>query len=381
MKHTKILFLIILILLSLGIASCIPGGGQPAQGWAGTVFYDGKLYAGTMDGSVVAVNPETRSIEWSYAISTPSKGMSCGGGGSSPTAIYGTPIASDELVYVAAYSGKAYGLNGATGRDRWIYPKEGYIGPIVANLVAKGDTIFLSSSDGKVYALDTTYGEEKWETEQPLNEKLWTTPAIEGDTIYLSTFDGFIYALSVEDGSLLRWSFKADAGFVSSPAVHQNTIFVGAFDNNLYAIEIGGSEPVWKFSGDSWFWATPVVKDGIVYAGCLDGKIYAINAETGDLEWDFDTGSSIVSSPVWDGDLLIVASETGDLYVFNTKSKPENKAMTPVKTISINAVIKASLCVQDSIVYVRAQNNYLYAVDIDAGWVSWELSLSIKEES
>ena len=119
----------------------------------------------------------------------------------------------------------------------------------------------------------------------------------------------------------------------------------------------------------------------IVTTCLLDGKIYAINAKTGDLEWEFDTGSPIVSSPVWDGDLLIVASESGDIYVFDTHSEPENKVMMPAKTVPIDALIRGSLCVQDSTIYVRAQDNCLYALDIEKGWISWRLPLNTKGES
>ena len=327
----------------------------------------------------------------------PSKGMSCGQT-SAPTTIYSTPAVYKGLVYISLYNGKVLALSMSARSQglpfpqarsgEWSFPKTNEtIGEIVSNSLIDKDSIYVtaSSPDGKeckIYCLDKTFGDLNYppNTLGEKCEKLWTTPVIDEDTIYVSTFDGYIYSLSVKDCSLLPWTFKADAGFVSSPAVYQDTIFVGAFDNNLYAIEIGGSQPRWKFPGGKWFWSTPLVKDGIVYAGCLDGKVYAINA-TGSLEWEFDTGSPIVSSPVWDDDLLIVASESGGIYVFNTNSEPENKAMMPVKTMSIDAVVRGSLCVQDSMIYVRAQNNHLYAVDIDKGWVSWEVSLSIKEGS
>jgi len=378
-QKSKLLLTFAFCILIFSFASCMPGGTQAAQGWAGIALHDDVLYTGSIDGKVIAVNATARELEWSYAISMPSTGMSCSQT-SRPTPIYGTPAVFQDLCYVAAYSGRVYALNIITGRERWVYPKEGYMGAIVASPVVAGDTIYVSSSDGKVHALDATYGELKWSSE-PLGEKLWITPAIEGDTIYVSTFEGYIYSLSTKDLSLLPWTFKANVGFVSSPVIYQDTIFVGAFDNNLYAIKIGESEPIWRFCGGEWFWATPVVKDGIVYAGCLDGKIYAINAKTGDLEWEFDTGSPIVSSPVWDGDLLIVASESGDIYVFDTHSEPENKVMMPAKTVPIDALIRGSLCVQDSTIYVRAQDNCLYALDIEKGWISWRLPLNTKGES
>ena len=380
MKHIKISFIVIFLLLGLVIVSCVPGGTQPAQGWSGTVFYDNTLYTGSRDGKVIAVDPVTRGSLWSYAIRAPSGGFSCGGTSGS-VAIYGNPTAMDDLVCIGAYDGRVYALNRQTGNERWIYPKDGDVGQIVGNSIAAGGNIYFNSSDGRVYALNTTYGEEIWKTEKPLSEKLWTSPLIDGDIIYVTTYEGYIYSLSINDGSLLPWSFKADAGIVSSPVIYQDTIFMGAFDNSVYAVKIGSNEPLWSFSGDKWFWATPVVKDGVVYAGCLDGKVYAIGAGTGELKWEFDTGSQIVSPPVIDGDLLIVASESGDINVFNTNAEPVSEAMVPVQSMSVDALIKASFCVEGDTIYLRAEDDRLYAMDMKTGWVIWSLPLGIKGES
>ena len=387
MKQVKILFVIFLSLFSLALASCVPGGTQPAQGWSGATFNNDILYLGSADGKVMAVNSATRSLEWSYAIVTPSSGgMSCGRT-SAPAAIYGTPVVDGDLVYIGAYAGKVLALSTSARSQglsfpqrrsgEWLYPaKSGEaIGGIVGSLAVGEHAIYAASSNGKVYSLDKDFGDLNWESDV-LGEKLWTTPVIQDDAVYISTFDGHIYALSTSDGSQL-WAFKADQGFVSSPVLYKDTIFVGSFSRNLYAIKIGNNEPLWKFPGGNWFWATPVVSDDVVYAGCLDGKIYAISYWTGEQLWAFDAKSPIVSSPVFMGDLLVVAAESGDIYVFDTGAKPEDKQLMPVKVISIDAPIRGSLCVQGGVVYVRAQDNCLYALDIQKGWVSWKLPLTI----
>jgi len=373
----------------------MPGGTQPAQGWSGAVFHDGVLYMGSMDGKVVAVNPSTRNLEWSYALAVHSSGgiMSCGQT-SVPTAIYGTPAVDRDVVYIGSYSGEVLALS-ASARSQnlpfpqkrseeweWVCPEtDPTTGGIVGSPVVGEDAIYVTSSNGRVYSLDKDFGDLIWKSDI-LDEKLWTTPVIEGDTIYVGTFDGHIYTLSTKTGKKLSWIFESEVGFVSSPVLYGDTIFVGSFDNNLYAVKIGDNKPLWKFPGGRWFWAAPVVEEGVVYAGCLDGKIYAVDAESGKGLWGepFDAGSPIVSSPVLMDGLLVVASESGDVYIFDAASKPEDKQPTPVKVISVGAIIQGALCVQEGVVYVRAQNNCLYALDIDKGRISWKLPLTIKEE-
>ncbi len=389
MRIKILIFLGIFCFLALSAGGCL-GGQQKPLGFSGVISYDGILYLGSTDGKIVAVNPSARNQEmsfpssdgeWSFAITMPSKGISCGPS-SVPVSIYGTPTVVGESVCIGTYNGKVLMMSPSarsqnlpfpqTRSGEWVYPRtEDVIEPIVGSPVAADDTVYVCSSDGRVYALDMTYGDEKWKSD-PLGDKLWITPVLKEETVYVSTFDGHIYALSAKDGSLLPWAFEAEAGFASSPVLHENIIFVGSFDRNLYAVRVGDNEPLWKFPGDNWFWATTVAKDGVVYAGCLDGKVYAIDSKTGNELWEFDAGSPIVSSPALTDDLLVVACDSGEVYaldIFNGKL---------INEVSIDAPIQGSLCIQEGIVYIRAQDNCLYAMDVGKGKTNWRFPLTIK---
>jgi len=386
MKKAKILLLIVIVLLPLTLASCSPWGSQSAGGWAGTSVYEGTVYAGTLDGRVVAVNSSTGNLEWAYSIApvtSPSSGLSCGDT-SIPTAIYGTPVVDRDLVYIGTYSGEVFALNTADGEHTWVYPPkgEGYMGAVVGSPVIANGIIYTSSSDGKIYALNTSSGKSRWETDRTLADKLWTSPTVVGSTLYVSTFDGYIYALSLDTGGLLDWSFESDAGFSSPPVIYENAIFVGSFDRHLYAIEMGGNESKWKFPREepagNWFWASPVIGEGIVYAGCLDGLVYAIEAETGEKLWEFNAEDPIVTSPVIMDDMLIVVDESGTVYVFDLSAEFGGEA-APLRTVSIGADVRSSFCAQDGLVYIRGEDNRVYALDIDAGVVIWNLNLAVEE--
>ena len=384
----------------LVLVSCVPGGTQSARGWSGTAVQDGILYTGSVDGRVMAVNSSSQSLQWFYTITVPSSGMSCGQSSGSTT-IYGRPIVDGDLVYIGSYSGKVLALNTLARSQELPFPQKRYgewewdcqetsmssgmscgqmpkSSAIVADLAMSEDAIYVSSSDGRVYSLDKEFGDLNWKSDI-LYEKLWTSPVIQGDTLYVSTFDGHVDTLSVETGDLLPWSFESELGFASQPVIYKDTIYLGSFDSKLYAIKIGDSEPSWSFSGDKWFWAVPVVNEGVVYAGCLDGRIYAIEAETGEKLWEFDAGSPIVSSPVLMDNLLIVAAESGSVYVFDLNAEPEDKAVVPLKIISIGAAVRGSLWAQEGAVYIRGQDNWIYVLDIDRGGLSWKFSLTSEE--
>jgi len=401
MKNRILICLSILCFLVLALGGCI-GGQQRPSGFSGVTAHDGILYLGSTDGKVMAVNPSARDQnlefpsssdgEWSFIITTPSKGMSCGSS-SAPDSIYGIPVVVNDLACVGTYSGRVFivspearsqNLDFPQARSgEWIYPRsEDVIGPIVGSPVVSDDTIYICSSDGRVYALDATYGDEKWKSEQ-LGEKLWITPVVEQETVYVSTFDGHIYALSAEDGSLLPWDFKAEAGFVSSPTLYDGTIFVGSFDRNLYAVDISDAKLLWSFPGGNWFWAAPVVKNSVVYAGCLDGKVYALDSRTGNKLWEFDAGSPIASSPALTDEALVVACESGMVYIVNIETGIGKQVGNPddpqnVDRATIDAVIHGSLCTLDGIAYIRAQDNVLYVIDVGKERLIWKVPLTIK---
>ena len=384
MKRIKISFLIAAVLLTSLTASCIPGQGQPASGWSGTAFRDGVIFVGTGDGRVIAINATSREEQWPnpYSFATEGSGGLACGPATVADAIYTTPVVNGGSVYVGTYSGQMHALSTATGARRWSYPENGNIGAVVGSPVVADETIYISTSDGRVYALYIGNGDVRWQDRlewesEPLADKLWTSPTVIDDTLYVCTFDGHIYALSAETGELLDWAFELEAGFASSPVIYEETVYVGSFDNNLYAIGIGADEHRWRFQGGKWFWAAPLVHDGIVYAGSLDGRLYLVDAETGGKLGEFDAGSPIVSSPVIMDDLLIVADQSGDVYVFDLSSALQDRAM-PLMSVQLDAKVESTFCVSEGLAYIRAEGK-LYVVDVEKGWVAWELSLTAEE--
>jgi outer membrane protein assembly factor BamB len=397
MKQSKVLVLALIACLPLVLTSCI-GVGQPASGWAGPAVDDGIIYVASRDGGVMAVNSSNGDVLWSYAmVTTSGGGLSCGPT-SAPTAIYATPIADGDLVYVATYSGQVLALSTLARSQSLTFPQQRYgewewncplggakSAAIVADLVVDENALYVASSNGRVYSLDKQSGDENWNRENTsvLAEKLWTSPAIQGDTVYVSTFDGHVCALSAETGELLDWSFQSEVGFASSPVIYGNTMFLGSFDRYLYAVEIGSNTSMWRFPEEqpagNWFWASPIVNEGIVYAACLDGRLYAIEAETGEELWEFDTESSIVASPGLMDNLLVVIDESGTVHIFDISTESGNEE-EPVKVISIGASVRSSFHIQDGLIYTRGEDNWLYVVDINRATVSWTLDLSEEEE-
>lgn len=284
-----------------------------------------------------------------------------------PVAIYGTPAVDGGLVYVGGYNGIVYALNSDSGALRWVYPRQGSLQPIIGGLVMSGGKIFFGDSDGKVYALDAETGDKKWEF--ATGDKLWSTPFVDGDTLYIGSFDKKLYALNTSDGTE-KWSFATEGAITSTPIIHNGALYLGSFDRYLYAVRVVDGSLKWKFMGENWFWASPVVSGNNIYAACLDGKVYAVDAESGSKVAEIDLESPISSSPAVVDGSVIVATEAGKVYAIENNQRRELR--------TLEAKVLSPLYTSNGVVYIHAENDKLYALNVQTGAELWALSLSSK---
>ena len=100
---------------------------------AGVAYRDGSVFFGSCDGRFYRVNAETGKEVWSYE--TPrSEGVI--------TAIYSSPLCTEDVVYFGSFDGHLYGLKIADGTLKWrIRPVEG--SEITGSPLTDGRRIFV----------------------------------------------------------------------------------------------------------------------------------------------------------------------------------------------------------------------------------------------
>ncbi|MDD4859376.1 MAG: PQQ-binding-like beta-propeller repeat protein [Dehalococcoidales bacterium] len=359
-----LLLLAVLVIIGLGVAGCVQGL-QPL-GWSGGVVSGDSLYIGTKEGRLVKITIADQSRKWAEALkAAPSSGfLSCaptGGGCSSAPAgiaIYGTPAASGDLIYMSAYSGKIYAYNPSSLEVRWVYPRESYLKPIISGQVLAQNKIVFGCSDGKVYALDAATGDKVWDF--TTGSEIWSTPAADGNTIYIGSFDKKFYALNAADGTK-KWEFTTEGAITATALVQGNTVYIGSFDRNLYALDAATGKVKWQFAGTNWFWAKPVIVNNNIYAPCLDGKVYVLDAASGNKSAEFDLGSPISSSPVVVDNQIIFASQKGIVFSVNTAAG-EIRQLAEIKQ-----PVYGPLTANEGIVYVHTQDLNLHRINVRTG--------------
>ena len=126
-KTIGLIFIILVLVLAVGlVGGCTRG--TIAIGWSGGTVSGNTLFIGADTGRLSAINLTDDSILHAEALAMPSSGsiLSCAslGCGTSSTSvpIYGTPVVSDNLVFLAGYNGQIV----AYRTDR-ISPSGGFI--------------------------------------------------------------------------------------------------------------------------------------------------------------------------------------------------------------------------------------------------------------
>ncbi|MDD5648283.1 MAG: PQQ-binding-like beta-propeller repeat protein [Dehalococcoidia bacterium] len=390
-KVSNLIRVVILLglLLLVFVSGCMPGmgggcSGAQAQGWSSFAPYNELICFGSMEGSVIALNPKARSegkafpseTEWIYAIKTATPGSACGAmcapsSAASGKGIYATPLVIDDLIFEGTYTGKVYALNASRGVVRWIYPREGFetVGAIVGNIITDGKALYFGSANGKIYALDAVTGDFIWEFQT--SNKIWTAPVLDNGIIYVGNYGGNVYAIAAETGREV-WSIKIPSAVASSLAVKDQLLYFGTFDRNLYAIDKADGTVKWKYLAGNWFWATPVIRGSTIYAACMDNKIYAIEAADGKEVWKFEGDGQMVSTPAVTDNHIFAVSEKGTLYKLDITNG------TMISSVSVGYTVYGNPYAEGDMVYIYARDHKVYAVDTVKNHVDWDFSSEIK---
>ena len=267
------------------------------------VIANGRVYFGSGDGNVYAIDAPTGSLSWKFQTGN---------------VVHATPAVVDGIVYVGSWDRNLYALDAATGAKRWafetgqdtvIYNQVG----INSSAVVSNGIVFVGARDGHFYAVDAKSGQLRWKHD---NHMGWTiaSPAVLDGTVYFPTSDGTRFkALDAQTGNV-RFDVENKAVSFSSPAIAAGTVYYGTSDGVLHAIDATTGRTVADFqtdgnksNGSKYTDAEGKMSGVLLYTErTLDG-IFA------GLDRMFSMGS-IISSPVIRAGVLYVGSADGNLY-------------------------------------------------------------------
>ena len=188
---------------------------------------DGRVYFGSGDGNVYAVDVESGLLQWKFTTGD---------------VVHGSPAVANGVVYVGSYDGKFYALDAASGQQKWVVPGRASTRRSTTSRASRRRPPWSTgwstsgSRDAHVYALDAATGRKKWDYP---TSKSWvnTTPAVRDGLVYAATSDSSrFFALDARTGRL-RFNFDAKAYVFSSPALAGKLAYFGSHNGKLYAVD------------------------------------------------------------------------------------------------------------------------------------------------
>jgi outer membrane protein assembly factor BamB len=211
-------------------------------------------------------------------------------------AIEASPLLAGGRVYFGSWDHRVYALEPRTGRLEWSFSTGGRVKGGVA---LAGSTVYVGSYDGYLYALDARGDGVRWTAGGGHLGGLYATPSVAHGRVFVSSTNGRVYAFSLAGHEL--WSVQTGSYVYSPAALSGGTAYIGSYDHRLYALSQATGHTRWAFDAGAPISGAPTVIGGLVYfstCGSCSGyesdprarRTFALDAATGRLVWRFPDG-------------------------------------------------------------------------------------------
>jgi outer membrane protein assembly factor BamB len=295
------------------------GAGLSAGGLAAA---DGKVFATTGYGELVALDAASGAVLWRQRVDAP---------------ISGAPATDGRAVYVSGRDGSAWAVDATDGKVIWQVVgtpgKAAYIGT-AAPTVGDRAVIFPSAGGDLMAVLKIGGGTKIWQASlagkrlgraYALTSDVTADAVISGKTLFAGSGAGRTVAMSASSGERI-WS--AGEGALGPVAVAGGSIFLVNDEAKLVRLDAETGAVIWSvempyFTNDKikrrkgiFAHYGPVLAGGRIMVVSSDGLLRAFNPEDGSLTYSTDIPGGAAAQPAVAGGTLYVVGGNGQLHAF-----------------------------------------------------------------
>ena len=287
----------------------------------GLAVVDGKVFATTGFGEVIAMDAASGAIAWRQSLDAPATA---------------SPTVSGGLVYAVGRDNRAWAIDATNGRVKWQLPGTPDISGVVggaAPAVTDSVAIFPFGSGELVAALrqggvrlwgSAVSGKRQGRAYANITD-ITADPVVVGDVIYTGNQSGRAVALNLSSGTRLWTSRDGAFGPVS---VAGNSVFMISDQSELIRLSANTGERIWgvelpyfkrekaRRSKAIFAHYGPVLAGGVLWVASDDGTLKSYDPETGDTRASFEIPGGAASSMSFAGGTMYVLSERGQLHAF-----------------------------------------------------------------
>ncbi len=272
----------------------------------GLAAVDGRVFATTGFGSVIALNASNGAIEWTRKIGVPLR--------SSPTAVKG------KLFFVSTES-KLYCLSTVDGVELWTFRGLPETATLLSNVspAVSNNTVVVPYPSGELVAYNISAGRPVW-----VDSLSRTTgggsglaslsdparPVIDRGIVFAVSHAGRMIATAQQTGERI-WTKRVQGTQMPWPA--GDVVYVVDINGVLMALTRRDGKVRWLTElPQATRWSGPVLASGRLWLASTEGVVVSVDAKTGNIASQRDVDSSINIAP-------IVAS--GRMYVLTDKAR------------------------------------------------------------
>lgn len=282
-------------------------------------------------------------------------------------AIYGAPILDGDRLYLGTFDGGVFALNAETGRPLWPGPdgnKQKVDGNLAGAVVLGGDNLYFGTTNGLLYGWKKSDGSPApgWEKPKKLGHGIWAAPVVDGDSVFAATTDGGLHAFA-GDGSELWSGFKASGAVVELSVISSELLFVPSINHHVYLVRTADGSVAADFTAKDWVWSNAAVVENELFFGDFSGSLFGLdisNASATPLWPPASVDSEhIRAAPAVIGDVIIVADRK-PVVTFINKNDGTVLNRVPLQDAG---TVRADLVVRDGAAYISSTNGKLFRAE------------------
>ncbi|MCF3935730.1 PQQ-binding-like beta-propeller repeat protein [Acuticoccus sp. M5D2P5] len=289
-----------------------PDGERDAGAGGGVTVENGRVFAATGYGQVVALNASNGDVIWTRDLDAPARGA---------------PTAGAGKVFVVSQKNKVYAINQEDGTEAFTYagiPEQAGL-LAVSSPAVSGDTVVIPYTSGEVMAFSVSSGEPTWQSFVTRSMRTLAvsgltdisgSPVIDGGTVYATGVSGRTIAVGLGNGNM-QW--ERDIGSAHTPIVSGTTLFLIDLADRMVALNKSTGETLWMTElpkpqkKKDHAYAGPVLAGGSLYAISNDGRLAQLDPQSGKLMGDRNIGSPAYTAPIVASGQMIIVSDAGEI--------------------------------------------------------------------
>jgi outer membrane protein assembly factor BamB len=151
-----------------------------------TLGADGILYAGTLGGSLFALDSSTGKTKWQHSLSS---------------WIWSGPVLGNGNLYVGDQLGMIVSLQADSGKENWSIQPDG---PVLGSPLVLPNEVVFGTESGSLVAVD---GDGKTTWSQSITGKLYGTPVLAGDLILVAPVEGDGTLIALDQNGAQQWVY------------------------------------------------------------------------------------------------------------------------------------------------------------------------------